>query len=85
MNSVAGLALLIDPSNEIFSQEPRDFALCRSARPFVSENITATLNVNGMDITVDADTPLLLMVREHLGLTGTEFGCWVIANKQLPR
>ena len=36
-----------------------------------------TLNVNGKDFKVDADpnTPLLWVVREHLGLTGTKFGC----------
>src|SRR5205823_3110108 len=36
-----------------------------------------TLNVNGRDRAVDvaADTPLLWVVRETLGLTGTKFGC----------
>jgi isoquinoline 1-oxidoreductase alpha subunit len=35
------------------------------------------LRVNGKDVTVDAapDTPLLWVVRETLGLTGTKFGC----------
>ena len=38
-----------------------------------------TLNVNGQDRTVDAesDTPLLWVIREDLGLTGTKFGCGV--------
>ncbi|WP_372572649.1 (2Fe-2S)-binding protein [Ruegeria jejuensis] len=37
------------------------------------------LNVNGTDIEVeaDADAPLLWVLREHLGLTGTKFGCGV--------
>jgi isoquinoline 1-oxidoreductase alpha subunit len=37
----------------------------------------ATLNVNGEDRTVDSspDTPLLWVIRESLGLTGTKFGC----------
>ena len=37
----------------------------------------ATISVNGQDVTVDADpdTPLLWVLREHLGLTGTKFGC----------
>lgn len=35
------------------------------------------LTVNGADLSVDADpqTPLLWVLREHLGLTGTKFGC----------
>jgi isoquinoline 1-oxidoreductase alpha subunit len=37
----------------------------------------ATLTVNGASVSVDADpqTPLLWVLREHLGLTGTKFGC----------
>jgi isoquinoline 1-oxidoreductase alpha subunit len=36
-----------------------------------------TIHVNGEDRTVDAapDTPLLWALRNHLGLTGTKFGC----------
>lgn len=38
-----------------------------------------TLNVNGKDHTVDApaDKPLLWVLREDLGLTGTKFGCGI--------
>ena len=37
------------------------------------------LNVNGrvVDIEVEADTPLLWVLREQLGLTGTKYGCGV--------
>jgi isoquinoline 1-oxidoreductase alpha subunit len=37
----------------------------------------ATLTVNGRSLSVEADpqTPLLWALREHLGLTGTKFGC----------
>jgi isoquinoline 1-oxidoreductase subunit alpha len=40
-----------------------------------------TLNVNGesRDAEVDEDTPLLWVLRESLGLTGTKFGCGVAA------
>ena len=40
-----------------------------------------TLNVNGVSRTaeVDEDTPLLWVLRESLGLTGTKFGCGVAA------
>ncbi len=36
-----------------------------------------SLNVNGKTATVDVepDTPLLWVVREHMQLTGTKFGC----------
>jgi isoquinoline 1-oxidoreductase alpha subunit len=37
------------------------------------------LNVNGKVVTVDAepDTPLLWVIREQVGLTGTKYGCGV--------
>ena len=40
-----------------------------------------TLNVNGESRTadVDEDTPLLWVLRETLGLTGTKFGCGIAA------
>lgn len=35
------------------------------------------LNVNGdaVDVDVSGDTPLLWVLRDHLGLTGTKYGC----------
>jgi isoquinoline 1-oxidoreductase alpha subunit len=41
----------------------------------------ATLNVNGktVDFDADPDTPLLWVLRDHLNLTGTKFGCGVAA------
>lgn len=38
---------------------------------------TVNLTVNGTPRTVDVDpdTPLLWVLRDHLGLTGTKFGC----------
>ena len=40
-----------------------------------------TLNVNGQPRTVDVepDTPLLWVLRDTLGLTGTKFGCGIAA------
>jgi isoquinoline 1-oxidoreductase subunit alpha len=37
------------------------------------------LNVNGRSVTVEteADTPLLWVLREQLGLTGTKYGCGI--------
>jgi len=39
--------------------------------------MTSTLDINGKTITVKADpeTPLLWVLRDELGLTGTKFGC----------
>jgi isoquinoline 1-oxidoreductase subunit alpha len=39
----------------------------------------AKLNVNGktVDVTADGDTPLLWVIREQIGLTGTKYGCGV--------
>ncbi|GAA0467734.1 (2Fe-2S)-binding protein [Parasphingorhabdus litoris] len=41
--------------------------------------MTTTLNINGKDETVDAapGTPLLWVLRDHLKMTGTKFGCGV--------
>jgi isoquinoline 1-oxidoreductase alpha subunit len=39
----------------------------------------ARLTINGKvhDVNVDPDTPLLWVIREHVGLTGTKYGCGV--------
>ena len=39
----------------------------------------AKLNINGKvrDVQVEADTPLLWVIREQAGLTGTKYGCGV--------
>ena len=39
----------------------------------------AKLNINGktLDVAVEADTPLLWVIREQVGLTGTKYGCGV--------
>ena len=39
----------------------------------------AKLNINGKvrDVAVEEDTPLLWVIREQVGLTGTKFGCGV--------
>jgi isoquinoline 1-oxidoreductase alpha subunit len=38
---------------------------------------TFTINGKAVDVTADADTPLLWVIREHLKLTGTKFGCGI--------
>jgi isoquinoline 1-oxidoreductase alpha subunit len=41
--------------------------------------LMATLNINGTtrDVQVEPDTPLLWVIREQVGLTGTKYGCGV--------
>ena len=43
--------------------------------------MSISLNVNGKPVSVEAepDTPLLWVLREDVGLTGTKFGCGVAA------
>lgn len=43
----------------------------------MKNRISITLQVNGRkeSLAVDGDTPLLWVLRDHLGLTGTKFGC----------
>lgn len=43
------------------------------------EGTMAELNVNGRTVQVQADpnTPLLWVLREHLGLTGAKYGCGI--------
>ena len=40
-----------------------------------------SLNINGKKTSVSADpaTPLLWIIREHVGLTGTKYGCGIAA------
>jgi len=39
----------------------------------------AKLNINGkvLEVSVEADTPLLWVIREQVGLTGTKYGCGI--------
>ncbi|WP_016835353.1 (2Fe-2S)-binding protein, partial [Herbaspirillum lusitanum] len=39
--------------------------------------MTTSFNLNGKQVTVKAepDTPLLWVIRDEIGLTGTKFGC----------
>ncbi len=43
------------------------------------ETAMASLNINGKTYDVDAemDTPLLWVIRENVGLTGTKYGCGI--------
>jgi isoquinoline 1-oxidoreductase alpha subunit len=41
--------------------------------------VAFTLNGKSKNVDVPPDTPLLWVLREHIGLTGTKFGCGVAA------
>ncbi len=45
------------------------------------------ITVNGVrrEVGVDGNTPLLWVLREHLKLTGTKFGCGIAAVRRLHR
>jgi isoquinoline 1-oxidoreductase subunit alpha len=49
----------------------------RDAREPSGGNMTTTIKVNGIEraVDVDGDTPLLWVLRDVLGMTGTKFGC----------
>ena len=52
----------------------------RQASPQGTEtDAMAVLNINGKlhDVQVEPDTPLLWVIREQVGLTGTKYGCGV--------
>ena len=40
--------------------------------------ITFTVNGEKHSLDIDPDTPLLWVVRETIGLTGSKFGCGII-------
>src|SRR5690242_3959506 len=48
-------------------------------RPLHGGLAMAKLNINGKvrDVAVEPDTPLLWVIRENVGLTGTKYGCGV--------
>ena len=44
-----------------------------------------TINGTSRDVDVDPDTPLLWVMREQVGLTGTKYGCGIAALRRLHR
>ncbi|MBI1201633.1 MAG: 2Fe-2S iron-sulfur cluster binding domain-containing protein [Rhodopseudomonas sp.] len=53
-------------------EKPRDNSIPGEGR---MSSFTFTINGKSTTVTAEADTPLLWVVREHLKLTGTKFGC----------
>ncbi len=39
-----------------------------------------TVNGRSYDVNADPTTPLLWVLRDELGLTGTKFGCGIVSN-----
>ena len=66
--------------------QPDDCSPGRLAASYISLShreacLASTLKVNGtpLEVDVDGDTPLLWVLRDVLGMTGTKFGCGVAA------
>jgi isoquinoline 1-oxidoreductase subunit alpha len=57
------------------SRDPGSKALC--SKPFRGSFPMTTLDINGRQFEADAepDTPLLWVLRDHLGMTGSKYGC----------
>src|SRR5687767_8481888 len=51
----------------------------RFGHVLIGATMQITLNVNGgtREVDVDPTTPLLWVLRDHLGMTGTKFGCGI--------
>src|SRR5579864_5074886 len=49
------------------------------SRQLQRETLMAKLNINGTtrEVEAEADTPLLWVIREQVGLTGTKYGCGI--------
>jgi aerobic-type carbon monoxide dehydrogenase small subunit (CoxS/CutS family) len=59
------------------TQKVRRYAYYRTAAGLANGSAMTTITVNNQMLNVDADsdTPLLWVLRDHLGMTGTKFGC----------
>jgi nicotinate dehydrogenase subunit A len=73
----------VTSSSEWLARRP-DFDHQPSRGPFVTDgpalrvamtSISFTVNAHWVEVATDGDTPLLDVLRNHLGLTGTRFGC----------
>jgi isoquinoline 1-oxidoreductase alpha subunit len=69
------------PCVSVFSKtQCQTDSILRAIRsPGRTQRMTVALQVNGQLRNVDADpqTPLLWVLRDHLGMTGTKFGCGI--------
>jgi isoquinoline 1-oxidoreductase alpha subunit len=61
------------PSNR-FTAYPGDFSPINSS---TMPKYTLSVNNRVVSVEADADTPLLWILRDHLNLTGTKYGCGV--------
>src|ERR1700709_2288911 len=60
-------------------KRPSGFAPAGFRLEGASKHIMANINVNGTShqLDVEGETPLLWVLREEIGLTGTKFGCGI--------
>ena len=72
-----GVAFGGTPSPEVRGREGvRAYTARTPSRPF---GMKLTVNGTEHDLDVEPDTPLLWVLRDELGLTGTKFGCGIAA------
>src|SRR4029450_6529871 len=74
--------MLQDPRRrfQFFSRRPASPKSTKKIIEGIRERmLMAKLNINGSirDVEVEADTPLLWVIREQVGLTGTKYGCGI--------
>src|SRR5258708_12796351 len=69
----------MERSGAFLPPDTADFKLCSKFHARGSAMAAFSLNVNGQVQNVDVlpDTPLLWVLRDAIGLTGTKFGCGV--------
>jgi isoquinoline 1-oxidoreductase subunit alpha len=69
-------SLQCGPAHTAGQQRQRESGARQLAR---EEAKMAKLNINGSvrDVEVESDTPLLWVIREQVGLTGTKYGCGI--------
>jgi isoquinoline 1-oxidoreductase alpha subunit len=58
---------------------PAEWLNRKVPNPTRERKLMAKLNINGSvhDVEAEADTPLLWVIREQVGLTGTKYGCGI--------
>src|SRR6266436_7980166 len=69
----------MERSGAFLPPDTADFKLCSKFHARGSAMAAFSLNVNGQVQNVDVlpDTPLLWVLRDAIGLTGTQFGCGI--------
>jgi isoquinoline 1-oxidoreductase alpha subunit len=70
-----------DPNGSFHWSDANQVAITNPITPTGDKAVTIAFSVNGKDVNIaaEADTPLLWVLRDDLGMTGTKFGCGIAA------